>query len=299
MTWQERSSTWGKSASAVPVPQRRKPAWLKGLVAGIVIVVCGGLAWWLLAPTAPVDPKPVPNALKSAKVRPLKTAVPSKHPATVVVPAKPQTATEAEEKWDDSFIKIPEKRYKFSTLETVTTSNTGVVNQRWRMPNGRYWRRQIDPPPIFSNPSDQTIAMALGDRSGSPIAPYPGFDDANLNEEFTKSLAQPIRIGEDDPPWKAALKMAVKEVREEILASIKAGDTRSVGEILRDHVQENNRQADLKGEALMGYYKIQREEGDAAAEVYLEKVNKALKGFGVTPIKSKSTGKSSRKESKQ
>ena len=187
--------------------------------------------------------------------------------------------------WDDSFVTNREMRIKFSVLVSATTNDSGLINERYKMPNGKYWRRQIDPPPIFENASDNAIAMALGDRSGAPIPHYPGWDDLNLDEEFIKSLSKPIVINEKDKPWLVALKMTVAETRKEIESLIKSGDKRSVGEILRDHVYENNRSAELQGEAIKAYDKILKEEGSEAATEYLEKVNESLERFGVSPIK--------------
>ena len=274
-----------KEATGVSLP--RLP-WLRGAIAALIVVVGAGIAAYFLLSRGD-SPQSAPE---KRNPRPIATVqpVPAKNdrPAKEAALSAPATPASDDEKWDDSFAKIPAKRYKFSKLETVTTSNIGVVNEVWVMPNGKRWGRQIDPPPIFSNPSDQTIAMALGDRSGSPIPPYPGFDDANLNQEFANSLLSPIEIKESDSPRLAALKLAVMETRREIARLIKAGDTRSVGEILRDHVAENNRKAELQGEALKGYYSALKEGGDAAAAEYLEKVNKALESYGVEPIKSQS-----------
>jgi hypothetical protein len=190
-------------------------------------------------------------------------------------------------KWDDSFVTNRDMRIKFSVLASAQTNDSGVVTERYRMPNGKYWLRQIDPPPIFENPSDNAIAMALGDRSGAPIPPYPGINDIDLDEQFAKSLASPIAINDDDKPWVVALKVAVQETRKEIAALIKAGDKRSVGEILLEHIQENNRAANLQGEAWKGYNNILKNDGEEAAAEYLNKVNEHLEKYGVAPIKIK------------
>ena len=86
----------------------------------------------------------------------------------------------------------------------------------------------------------------------------------------------------------------MKEARDEIARRIKSGDSRTVGEMLRDHVQENNRVANLQGDALRGYHKVLETDGEAAAAEFLEKMNEALEQFGVAPIKANSTRKERR-----
>ena len=259
-----------------------RPA-VRWTVAGAIIVLCAVGAWWFLVGSGgrgATHPAAKENPTHIRDVKPNQPARGADADATNVV-----AKAESEEKWEDGFEKIPEKRYKFSKLVSATTAECGVVTERWRMPNGKYWRHQVDPPPIFDNPSDNAIARVLGDRSGAPMPPCPELDAGNLNDAFMKSLLSPIEIKEDDKPWVVALKLSVKEARSEIARLIKEGDTRSVGEILRDHLDENNRQAELRGDALKGYYKTLGESGEEAAAEYLNKVNKALEKFGVSPIK--------------
>lgn len=268
-------------------------------LAVFLVAIVGGVCWWFASreeSRPQTDDKPAktktekPNAKPKSERKP--EAAPSQKPTTNAPVAKVE---EEQLKWDDSFVTNRELRIKFSVLASSQTNDSGVVTERYRLPNGQFWRRQIDPPPLFDNPSDNAIAMALGDRSGAPIPPYPGFYDANLDEEFVKSLAQPIVIKEDDKPWVVAMKTAVMEAREELANQIKAGDKRSIGEMLRDHVLENNRQANLKGEALVGYQKTLEKDGEAAAAEYLEKVNEALERFGVAPLKAPSRGERRKK----
>lgn len=271
--------------------------WRVAILAVATLAVTGGV-WWFVTRNrsdemlpSHVDVQeriPSANAEKSGKTVSTNKPTQKIKRASLVVTNEHAVKAEPLPEWNDSFITNREMRIKFSTLVNASTNDSGVVTERYRMPNGQCWRRQIDPPPIFDNPSDNAIAMALGDRSGAPIPPYPGLYDANLDEEFVKSLLKPIAINEDDKPWLVAMKTAVKETREEIARRIKAGDTRSVGEMLREHVQENNRIADMQGNAILGYQKILRTDGEEAAAEYLEKVNEALERFGVAPIKATS-----------
>ena len=281
MAW-NRPSEDGRARSP-SAPRRAGTArpTVRGAIAGAVVVLGAAVAAWWLWPER--DTRQDAASTKRGLIKEVTpAAAPKAKPAVV---AEGQGDKAFPEKWDDSFVTNHELRLHFSKLVSATTAECGVVTERWRMPNGKYWRHQVDPPPIFDNPSDNAIARVLGDRSGAPMPPCPELDARDLNDAFVKSLVSPIEINEDDKPWVVALKLSVKEARSEIARLIKEGDTRSVGEILRDHLDENNRQAELRGDALKGYYKTLGESGEEAAAEYLNKVNKALEKFGVSPIK--------------
>ena len=216
--------------------------------------------------------------------------------------AKPTAVAEERkplpEKWDDSFATNHELRLHFSKVIEVRTNAFGLITERYVMPNGKTWRIVRDPPPPFDNLCDNTIAMALSVRAGAPIPPVPGLDSANLDQEFANSMATPIKILDTDSPGRAAMKMAVKGAKDEIIRMIKAGDTRSVGEILRDYIDSNNHAVDMQAEALRTVEKIRQESGDEQADAYLDKVNEKLSSFGIEPIK-RQTRNGSRKEIQQ
>ena len=272
-------SNWNKP-SQVKKPAPKKPTALRGLIAGaaVVLVALGAVYFFMFGNEPKVE---IRESTKPRRIKEVALA------ATNRVEKAVAATNVVEEKWDDKFIYIPEKRWKFSKLVSVVTADCGIVTERWRMPNGQTWRRQIDPPPLFENASDNAIAYVMSQKAGAPMPPYPGLQDANLNQEFANSLLSPIEIKATDSPHVAALKTAVKQARSDIAQMIREGDTRSVGEILRDYVDENNRQVDLQADALKGYYKARDEGGEEAAAEYLERINKALAGFGVAPIKSK------------
>ena len=258
-----------------------RPRWLRGAVAALIVVVGAGIAtWWLLTSPKPHPATPVPHPVK---------AIPEAKPAAAPASMRTNESTVAQsaepaEPWKDEYIKDPKKRLKFSTLFEARTNSAGMITERFRLPNGKTWRRVTDPPPIFDNMADDAIASVIAGGAGAPIPPVPGLDNANLDEEFAKAMASPIKIGESDSPKLVALKMAVKETKKEIARMIKEGDTRSVGEILQDHINLNNRNANLQAEAFQAVSKVREEMGDEAAESYLEKVNENLKSYGVNPI---------------
>ena len=277
------------SGSAASSNMARSQVGKAAILAVTVLAVAGGAWWWLTARSANEPYQADTRKPDTQKhIPPVKRADTDERVSPAPKPTSVNATNEVKEvplpPWNDSFMTNREMRLKYSTLFQATTNEGGLVIERYRLPNGKTWRKMIDPPPLFNNISDQAIAMVVGGAAGAPIPPVPGLDSANLDKAFAESLLTPIEISPDDPPRIAALKLAVKETREEIAAAIKAGDTRSVGEILNDHISLNNRQAELQAEALRAVDAVRDKDGEEAAAEFLKAVNGHLKSYGAAPI---------------
>lgn len=252
---------------------------LGGLVTGVIAALGAAVAAWLLWPNS-ITNHQSPDANRQSRIREVHPAVTAK--SFSVSTAKP---AEPKDEWHDDYINDPKKRLAFSKLITVRTNETsGMIIERFQLPNGKTWRRVSDPPPIFDNPCDQAIAMVLGDASGAMIMPVPGLDTVDLDAEFQKAILSPIRILENDSPEVASLKLVVKETRAQIIDMIKAGDNRSIGEMLQEHIDINNRNAELRTEAVKQIELVRQKEGEDFAKDYLGRVNESLKAYGVPPL---------------
>ena len=261
--------------------------WRAAIWAAVLAVLGGGVWWWLSARPASgpsqAEQPAKPKAEKPAAL-PKLAAQPKPAPNPVATNSVPAAMGETLPPWDDSFMKNREMRLKYSTLFQATTNEGGLVIERYRLPNGKTWRKIIEPPPIFSNICDQAIAMVMAGAAGAPIPPVPGLDSANLDAEFLKSLESPILVEPDDPPRVAALKLAVKETRDEIVRLKADGDRRTVGQMLSEHIKANNRNAEIQAEALRAIEEVRRKDGDEMADEYLKAVNENLKSYGVSPV---------------
>lgn len=278
------SAGWNKPTPNAAKPAAKKPNALRGVAAGVVVVVALGALFYFVFSgdegKGAVDASKRPSLIK--EVTPAKVATNAAAGETV--------SKEKEEKlqWKDEYLTDSAMRLKFSTLIQARTNEGGMVTERFRLPNGKTWRRVTDPPPIFPNRCDMAIVRAMSEEAGVPIPPVPGLDDADLDQEFANSLLEPIVIKDDDNPRVAALKLIVKETRAEIARLIKEGDGRSVGEILQDHINLNNHIADMQGEAIRQYDKVKRESGGEAAKEFLVKINENLANYGIDPIRTDS-----------
>jgi len=264
----------------------RRMLWGTAILAGVALVLGGAWVWLADHPASgPYQPEQ-PAKHKSEKHATLPKPV--LHPKPAPNPGATNAAPVAKEEslppWDDSFMKNREMRLKYSTLFQATTNEGGLVIERYRLPNGKTWRKIIEPPPLFGNICDQAIAMVMSGAAGAPIPPVPGLDNANLDAEFLKSLEVPIRIEPDDPPRVAALKLAVKETRDEIVRLKADGDKRTVGQMLNEHIKATNRNAEMQAEALRAIEEVRRKDGDEMADEYLKAVNENLKSYGVAPV---------------
>ena len=275
MAW-NRPSNDGRAVSTKPPLRRghRPRPTVRGAIAGSVIVLIATVAaWWLWPEGESAGETPPPR--NEGLIKEVKPAAPREAKA---MPAEKPVAEEPR-------LTSVQRMLKGATLLQAHTNRAGTVVERYRLANGTIHEHVIDPPPLFSNPSDQIIASVIGAKAGTPIPPLPPMRPNDLNNAFVNSLLEPIRVNENDSPEKAALKMAVKATREEIAQIIKSGDGRTVVEILQDHVADNNHKVALKGEAIEQLHEVIRTEGEDFAAEYLEKVNKRLETYGISPIK--------------
>ena len=135
------------------------------------------------------------------------------------------------------------------------------------------------PPPVFSNASDQVIAMALS-PSESGIPPIPLTPD--MEKAFLKSLETEIVILDTDDEKVKAMKQAVIETRAEIKRFMDSGQT--FAQIIREHQHLANDNAKLRMDALIELKRL-RDSGDIEGAVkYKKAVNAALAQMGIKEL---------------
>lgn len=123
---------------------------------------------------------------------------------------------------------------------SAKTNQSGVVIEKLTLADGRKIEKVIQPKPIFDNPSDQMIALAISAKPGQSMPPLPAL--GNIDKEFSESLLSPIRINDNDSDRIKQLKLDVMEARAYIATEIKNG--KSVAECLQEHRNEIERIAD-------------------------------------------------------
>ena len=176
-----------------------------------------------------------------------------------------------------------QKRYEMGievVSSTVRTNDSGAVIEKLVLADGRKMSKVEPPKPVFDNPSDQVLALAIGTNPGDAMPPLP--DLTGIDEDFAKSLLTPIVINEDDTDEVKALKEAVAGTRAYIAEEVKKG--RSVMEVLMEHQAEMERLERSRLSAVLRMQAIYGEQGLEAAQKYAREVNKVFAENGMPEI---------------
>lgn len=245
---------------------------IKGIVAGLVVCVGALLAFWLLFGE---DEALVPGEEET----PVKTVVVHESiPEKEGISHAPAAPEKVEKPVEDG--KLYEDGVEVVNL-TVTTNSSGAVIEKLVLANGKKKSKIHPPKPVFENPCDQVIALAISVKPGMSMPPLPQLD-ASLEQEFLKSLENPFRIEETDSPEVRELKARVMETKAYLVEEVKNGG--SVLAILKEHQQMMEDNADAHLVAVQALQKIKAEHGEAAAAEFLERINESLKARGFAEI---------------
>lgn len=198
-------------------------------------------------------------------------------------PSKMQEPPHEEPPAQETATNVPQKRYEMGVevvSSTVRTNNSGAVIEKLVLADGRKMSKVEPPKPIFDNPSDQVLALAIGTKPGDAMPPLP--DLTGIDEDFAKSLLTPIVINADDTDEVKAMKEAVAETRAYIAEEVKKG--RSVMEVLMEHQAEMERLERSRLSAVLRMQAIYGEQGLKAAQKYAREVNKVFAENGMPEI---------------
>lgn len=243
-----------------------------GVATGIIIAAIVILSWRSSQrEKGEVDNKPPREiAKRQPNLRKGNTAKASIGPS-----ASSSKATEA------STIDTTPLEEKIVEVISVVTNADGAVIERFKTADGKIRSKQSAPRPIFDNPSDQIIALAVsGAATGAEMPPIPSLEDAD--GAFAKSLETEIEIKESDSEDVKELKKSVIAVREEIRQLLSEGH--SFADIIKDHRELVNKGVAIKEEASR-LAKELLDEGDREAAVeFLIRANETLRDMGVDEI---------------
>ena len=104
----------------------------------------------------------------------------------------------------------------------------------------------------------------------------------DLEREFRKSLENEIVIADDDSPKVKALKMTVKQAREDMKAMLDQGMT--MQDIIREHQKLANENADMRNSAVSELKRL-LEDGDyESATKYADEVNQVFRQMGIMEL---------------
>lgn len=164
--------------------------------------------------------------------------------------------------------------------QSVRTNSAGAVIEKLKLADGTTKMKIHPKPPLFENPCDQVIAMAISTKPGEAMPPLP--DLAGIDRDFANSLLSPIVINDDDSDEVRLLKEQVIAVRKTLAEEVKNGG--SVMEALLAHQEEMNRIYESRLEAILMMQEIQTEDGMEAAQAFADEVNRKFANENIPTI---------------
>lgn len=177
----------------------------------------------------------------------------------------------------------PTKRYEDGVevvAENIRTNSSGAVIEKLTLADGRKISKIHPPKPLFENPADQVIALAISTKPGQSMPPLP--DISNIDKDFADSLLAPIKINDDDSEEVKELKAKVMEAKAYLIEEVKNGG--SVYEALMAHQKEMETIADSHLMAIQEVQKIREENGVEMAREFAERVNESFRVRGIPEI---------------
>lgn len=273
MAWNGSNVKEGETTSVEPA--KKSP--VRGLVAGLVVCAGAGVALWLVSGRNEPSAKPTDEIAKPSKIAEVAHVVATN---TTVETAIPQLD--------------PAKRYEDGVevvSASVRTNSSGAVIEKLVLANGKKMSKIHPPKPVFENPCDQVIALAISTKPGQSMPPLPALDKS-LEKEFLDSLTNPFRIEETDSEKVREIKAMVLEAKAYIADEIKKGGT--VLGAIQAHQKMMEETADAHLAAIQMMQKIKAEDGKEAAEEFVSRVNESFRARGIVELELTNTNKENR-----
>lgn len=250
----------------IPSADRRAPSRtiVRGLVAGVLVVVAALAAWFLLRPDEGIAPA------GESQPRPIRDA-------------KPATRQDVGQK-DASTSAAATNVVETSTREaaTLTTNGTIVTSSSGGKKNFRIVRRDPSKKRLFHTMADVQIARLINTDPGQAIIGSMNY--SRFPELLEKALKTPIVIDEDDTPDEAAFKQDVIAARKDLKAAMDRGEDiaaqmqEAENELRRLYNYRENLRKEISKAKVEGRF------GPSDMADYIDAANKMLKDNGIKPL---------------
>ena len=248
----------------------------------LVVFVVAITGLWLVLRASPENPSRIRQSQPpTAK---LKKTVQGEVPTAHEVPPSKSGSEEAVGQPSGTDITHPVEKDRYLGQDVlsrdVRTNGTRVVERIITADGKSHMVVNDIAKPVFDNPSDQVLGMALSVPSGKSMPPIPM--TADIEKEFRKSLEHEIVITDDDSPKVREMKLTVKQAREDVKALLAKGLT--MQEVLREHQKLVNENAETRNGAVLELKKIIAEGDYESAVKYVEEINKAFRQMGIMEL---------------
>ena len=259
----------GKSTNRRIVKSTHSP--LRGLVAGLIVVIGAAVAFYFLRPTPPA-PAPEARAKRGGRIAAHEPSIPK--PAVEETPETPVAPVEPEKPKSDIGRQFTNSYGKVYTVKYV--GRPGV-----RYENGV----AIEDKPLFENEALNDLDAIYRTEPGFRI--YGAFDAETFDKEFVNAMLEKIEVSEDDSDEVAERKRLVMEGRKYLNEQLRAGAKPS--EIAAAARKELSELADFK-DVCQEAIRTMKEDGcsDEDLELYYRKVNEKLADRSIPPLLSPS-----------
>ncbi len=260
----------GSDGSATPAkPVKKAPSALRGLVAGLLVVAVAAVGLFLLLsgdekqgvksdekPVAIEEVKPVPAPADDSSV--IKPSGKKREPRQLTVDRKSPVAT------------------------PNIASNSIVIT--YGMVNGKsIFKRRI-----FRHNSENLIAAVLTTQPGLRIIDIPL--GKRFEDDFLKSLHDPIRVEEGDTPEEIELKQLMVDVKKELVDRIKNGE--NLSDIITEARKDINKLAQYNEDVRHTYFEMREHAKDMTeVEEFRLAANRMLEERGLPPIRADKRGR--------
>lgn len=200
-------------------PSAKRPALVRGILAGAVVVALALGAWWwiggrgaiALPPEKPAKPKVVKPKPQPPAPKPKLQPVVEQKAETPKGPPWPEKSPHPDGEW----------RHGEGPRSIAVTNGCLVTYPHYP------GVQMILPHPAFAAPFetllDNEIARLISAKPGDDFIDVPL--PKNFDEKFAQSLLVPIKVNEDDSPEKAELKRQVLEARKILVEAAKRGES--------------------------------------------------------------------------
>lgn len=247
----------GATSSAANQPRGRvAPSKLKGVVAGVIIVIVGFAACYFLlsssSPTKPAGPTPAPSQIK--EVQP---AIPPKAPEIPTQePAKPKKVEEALSKLEEP----PKPEIK---LRELTPEDWERITNR-----------------TFKTGAEQLMSWVFTVEPGDMPMPIPPLSEED-RDNLTAILLSPNEIKDADSEMTAFCKEQVAFAKKEMAEYIKQGG--DPDEFLQYYFKELKRFGEMRSDALEQLVETKESDPELAEELR-KAINKKFEKDEIKPI---------------
>ena len=261
------------TAPAQPKVTAKKPSPVRGLIAGLVVVLAAAVCYFAFFSKSE---KP---AAKKVEKKPtvIKTVKPAVAPEVLdesVATNRPLSRREERERrgvFTNKFGYV----YNLPPTKHVTTNDVGALTSASLSAK------------VFTNPADRKIGRLFEITPGQMIVGTlpKGYYGAAFERNFYKSIQEPIIVSESDSPAVKSLKKAVINAKIELMDRVRAGESlESVMTAARNELQQTwLYREDLRKEVERHVKKADLSKEDI--EDFITAANKMLAERGAKPLK--------------